>query len=178
MDPQPPLDSWLFFEQAAFRADQQALAHPFEQLRCPINLGIEVFGDKWAVLIIRDMMLAGKRHFRFPGLGRRHFQPHPGASPSRAAEVCITTRAAEHRVKGICLLTEPLTQNNGVGASLPACAGSSSSSSIGGPSGAGLGQATRPYRKSVDDHQSATPRIGTRPNPIPISWLHLQQRRA
>lgn len=106
MDSQPPLDLWLFFEQAAFRADQQALAHPFEQLRCPINLGLEVFGDKWAVLIIRDMMLAGKRHFRVPGLGRRHFQQHPGASPSQAAEVCTTTRAGQHRVKAICLLTE------------------------------------------------------------------------
>lgn len=64
MDPQPPLDSWLLFEQVAFRADQQTLAHPFEQLRCPINLGLEVFGDKWTVLIIRDMMIAGKRHSR------------------------------------------------------------------------------------------------------------------
>lgn len=31
---------------------------------CPINLGLEVFGDKWTLLIIRDMMFAGKRHFR------------------------------------------------------------------------------------------------------------------
>ncbi|KFC68544.1 Transcriptional regulator, HxlR family [Devosia sp. LC5] len=31
---------------------------------CPINLGLEMFGDKWTLLIIRDMMFAGKRHFR------------------------------------------------------------------------------------------------------------------
>ena len=31
---------------------------------CPINLGLEVFGDKWTLLIIRDMMFAGKRHYR------------------------------------------------------------------------------------------------------------------
>lgn len=31
---------------------------------CPINLGLEVFGDKWTLLIIRDMMFAGKRRFR------------------------------------------------------------------------------------------------------------------
>lgn len=31
---------------------------------CPINLGLEVFGDRWTLLIIRDMMFAGKRHFR------------------------------------------------------------------------------------------------------------------
>ncbi len=31
---------------------------------CPINLGLEIFGDKWSLLIIRDMMFAGKRHYR------------------------------------------------------------------------------------------------------------------
>ena len=31
---------------------------------CPINLGLEVFGDKWTLLIVRDMMFAGKRHYR------------------------------------------------------------------------------------------------------------------
>jgi DNA-binding HxlR family transcriptional regulator len=31
---------------------------------CPINLSLEVLGDKWSLLIIRDMIFAGKRHFR------------------------------------------------------------------------------------------------------------------
>jgi DNA-binding HxlR family transcriptional regulator len=31
---------------------------------CPINLALEVFGDKWSLIIIRDIMFAGKRHFR------------------------------------------------------------------------------------------------------------------
>ncbi len=31
---------------------------------CPINLSLEVFGDKWSLLILRDMMFGGKRHFR------------------------------------------------------------------------------------------------------------------
>lgn len=31
---------------------------------CPINLALEVFGDRWSLLIVRDMMFAGKRHFR------------------------------------------------------------------------------------------------------------------
>ena len=30
---------------------------------CPVNLGVEVFGDKWSLLILRDIML-GRRHFR------------------------------------------------------------------------------------------------------------------
>jgi len=32
--------------------------------RCPINLTLEVFGDKWSLVIIRDIMFEGKRHFR------------------------------------------------------------------------------------------------------------------
>jgi DNA-binding HxlR family transcriptional regulator len=32
--------------------------------RCPINLSLEVLGDRWSLLILRDMMFAGKRHFR------------------------------------------------------------------------------------------------------------------
>ncbi|WNJ19085.1 helix-turn-helix domain-containing protein [Pontibacter sp. G13] len=31
---------------------------------CSINLALEVFGDKWTLLIIRDIMLGDKRHFR------------------------------------------------------------------------------------------------------------------
>jgi DNA-binding HxlR family transcriptional regulator len=31
---------------------------------CPINLALEVFGDRWSLLIIRDLVFAGKRHFR------------------------------------------------------------------------------------------------------------------
>ena len=31
---------------------------------CPISLALEVFGDRWTLLIIRDLMFAGKHHFR------------------------------------------------------------------------------------------------------------------
>ncbi|OJJ21135.1 transcriptional regulator [marine bacterium AO1-C] len=31
---------------------------------CSINLALEIFGDKWTLLIIRDIMLGNKRHFR------------------------------------------------------------------------------------------------------------------
>lgn len=30
---------------------------------CPINFAIEHFGDKWSLLIIRDLMFKGKRHY-------------------------------------------------------------------------------------------------------------------
>lgn len=31
---------------------------------CPINLTLEVVGDKWSLIILRDMMFGGRRHFR------------------------------------------------------------------------------------------------------------------
>ncbi|MEV6637173.1 helix-turn-helix domain-containing protein [Actinoplanes sp. NPDC051470] len=31
---------------------------------CPINLSLEVLGDKWSLLIIRDIMFGDRRHFR------------------------------------------------------------------------------------------------------------------
>jgi DNA-binding HxlR family transcriptional regulator len=31
---------------------------------CPINLTLEVLGDKWSLLVLRDIMFGGRRHFR------------------------------------------------------------------------------------------------------------------
>jgi len=31
---------------------------------CPISTGLELLGDRWTLLVIRDLMFAGKRHFR------------------------------------------------------------------------------------------------------------------
>ncbi|MCO1337919.1 transcriptional regulator [Kocuria polaris] len=31
---------------------------------CPINLAIELFGDRWTLLILRDIIFADRRHFR------------------------------------------------------------------------------------------------------------------
>lgn len=31
---------------------------------CPINLSLEIFGDSWTLLVLRDLMFGGKRHFR------------------------------------------------------------------------------------------------------------------
>lgn len=30
---------------------------------CPINYALEHFGDKWSLLVIRDLMFKGKRHY-------------------------------------------------------------------------------------------------------------------
>ena len=31
---------------------------------CPINLSLEIFGDAWSLLVLRDVIFGGKRHFR------------------------------------------------------------------------------------------------------------------
>lgn len=31
---------------------------------CPINLTLEVLGDRWSLLVIRDVMFGNRRHFR------------------------------------------------------------------------------------------------------------------
>jgi DNA-binding HxlR family transcriptional regulator len=31
---------------------------------CPINLTMEVLGDRWSLIVIRDMMFGNRRHFR------------------------------------------------------------------------------------------------------------------
>ena len=39
---------------------------PPDSLRshCPINFGLEIFGDKWTLLVLRDLLLKGKRTFK------------------------------------------------------------------------------------------------------------------
>ncbi len=32
--------------------------------RCPISFSLEIFGDRWSLLLIRDMMLRGKKRYR------------------------------------------------------------------------------------------------------------------
>jgi DNA-binding HxlR family transcriptional regulator len=31
---------------------------------CPINLTLETLGDRWSLIVIRDIMFGGRRHFR------------------------------------------------------------------------------------------------------------------
>ncbi len=31
---------------------------------CPISYSLDIFGDKWTLLVIRDLVFAHKRHFR------------------------------------------------------------------------------------------------------------------
>ncbi|MEQ1725081.1 MAG: helix-turn-helix domain-containing protein [Sphingopyxis sp.] len=31
---------------------------------CPINIGLEILGDRWSLLIVRDLMMKGRDNFR------------------------------------------------------------------------------------------------------------------
>ncbi|WP_433337421.1 winged helix-turn-helix transcriptional regulator [Spirillospora sp. CA-294931] len=31
---------------------------------CPVNLSLEIFGDRWTLLVLRDVIFTGARHFR------------------------------------------------------------------------------------------------------------------
>jgi DNA-binding HxlR family transcriptional regulator len=39
-------------------------AVPERRSRCPLNASVEMLGDRWSLLIIRDMMLAGARSYK------------------------------------------------------------------------------------------------------------------
>src|SRR5437763_447872 len=77
---------------------------------CPINLTLEVVGDKWSLLIIRDMMFGNRRHFR-----ELLTKSDEGISSNILAdrlktlnEQGIITRADDptHKQKGIYSLTQ------------------------------------------------------------------------
>jgi DNA-binding HxlR family transcriptional regulator len=76
---------------------------------CPINLTLEVIGDKWSLLILRDMMFGRKRHFR------ELMRSEEGISSNiladrlkRLVEQGLLTKADDpsHKQKGIYSLTE------------------------------------------------------------------------
>ena len=77
---------------------------------CPINLTLEVVGDKWSLLIIRDIIFGGRRHFR-----ELLTQSEEGIASNiladrlkRLVDQGILTRAEDptHKQKAIYSLTE------------------------------------------------------------------------
>jgi DNA-binding HxlR family transcriptional regulator len=81
---------------------------------CPINLSLEVFGDRWSLIILRDVIFGGRRHYR--ELLRGSLE---GISSNILAdrlrslmELGMLTRAGDpsHQQKGIYSLTEMAIQ--------------------------------------------------------------------
>lgn len=76
---------------------------------CPINLSLEVFGDRWTLLILRDVIFGGRRHFR------ELMRSQEGISSNILADRLkmltaqgVLTRADDptHKQKGVYSLTE------------------------------------------------------------------------
>jgi DNA-binding HxlR family transcriptional regulator len=81
---------------------------------CPINLSIEVIGDRWSLLVIRDMMFGNRRHF-----GELLAGSDEGIASNiladrlrRLTDQGLVSRAPDpsHKQKVIYSLTEPAIQ--------------------------------------------------------------------
>ena len=77
---------------------------------CPINLSLEVIGDRWSLIVLRDIIFGGKRHFN--DLVRRSEE---GITPktltdrlARLEAAGLVTRSPdpEHKQRSIISLTE------------------------------------------------------------------------
>jgi DNA-binding HxlR family transcriptional regulator len=76
---------------------------------CPINLSLEIFGDTWTLLVLRDMMFGGKRHFRELLQSDERISSNILADRlARLVEHELLTRADDptHKQKAIYSLTE------------------------------------------------------------------------
>jgi DNA-binding HxlR family transcriptional regulator len=82
---------------------------PQNRSNCPINRAVEVLGDRWTLLVLRDIMFAGRRHFRALLEGSEE-----GISPSMLADrlqsllnagILVRECCANHRQKGFFRLT-------------------------------------------------------------------------
>ena len=81
---------------------------------CPINLALEVLGDRWSLIVIRDIMFGNRRHFRElltrseEGIASNIL----AARLKRLVETGLLSRSDDpaHRQKGIYSLTEKAIQ--------------------------------------------------------------------
>jgi len=83
---------------------------PDQRSGCPINLTLEVVGDKWSLLVLRDMMFGNRRHFR-ELLTQSNEKISSNILADRLKtlmEAGVITRAEDpsHKQKGIYSLTE------------------------------------------------------------------------
>jgi DNA-binding HxlR family transcriptional regulator len=76
---------------------------------CPINLSLEIFGDTWTLLVLRDLMFSGKRHFRELLQSDERISSNILADRlARLVDQALLTRSDDptHKQKAIYSLTE------------------------------------------------------------------------
>jgi DNA-binding HxlR family transcriptional regulator len=57
---------------------------------CPIDYGLDIFGDRWTLLVVRDLLFGGKRHFK-----------DLMKSPERIASNILTARLKKLEERGL-----------------------------------------------------------------------------
>ena len=81
---------------------------------CPINLTLEVIGDRWSLIVLRDMMFGNRRHFRELLVGSEEGIASNilAARLKHLLAVGLVTRTADsdHKQKATYSLTEPAIQ--------------------------------------------------------------------
>lgn len=81
---------------------------------CPINLTLEMLGDRWSLIVIRDIMFGNRRHYR-ELLSRSEEKIASNILADRlkrlvAAGLLTKTDDPSHQQKAIYSLTEPAIQ--------------------------------------------------------------------
>ena len=81
---------------------------------CPINLTLEILGDRWSLIVIRDIMFGNRRHYREL---LKHSEEGIASNIladrlARLIDAGLLTRRDDpsHRQKAIYSLTEPAIQ--------------------------------------------------------------------
>jgi len=81
---------------------------------CPINLTLEMIGDRWSLIVIRDIMFGNRRRFReLLGQSEEGIASNVLADRlKRLVEAGLLTRAGDpsHKQKAIYSLAEPAVQ--------------------------------------------------------------------
>lgn len=96
------------------RASQKSGEKIAQKSGCPINLTLEVLGDRWSLIVIRDMMFGNRRHFR-ELLGKSEEGIASNILADRLKRLMaegLISRADDptHKQKGVYSLTEPAIQ--------------------------------------------------------------------
>jgi DNA-binding HxlR family transcriptional regulator len=76
---------------------------------CPVSLGLDIFGDRWTLLIVRDLMFNDKRHFREILQSAEHISSNILAERLKMLleeRIITKTEDSSHKQKAIYSLTE------------------------------------------------------------------------
>jgi DNA-binding HxlR family transcriptional regulator len=89
-------------------------AHATYRSGCPINLTLEMLGDRWSLILIRDVMFGNRRHYReLLNLSEEGIASNILADRlKRLVETGLLSRCDDptHKQKTIYSLTEPAIQ--------------------------------------------------------------------